>query len=220
MNSLLSRLRGKVRVWRDWLRAVPRRVRLRFQVRGRRFSVISCNCWGAEIYRDLGMPYLTPFVGLYILPDDYLALLENYPAMLSSPLEFTVPRKNDSGRGYPVGLLDGRIEIHFVHYEDEAEARDKWERRCARLVRDLDSTFFMICDRDGCTGEHLERFERLPFSNKVAFVAHPMAGLAHAVVVPPRDVNASEVEEGPILYRQCHGYFSMANWLNAATPRP
>jgi uncharacterized protein (DUF1919 family) len=195
--------------------ALPRQWRLRRQVKRRDFTVISCNCWGAEIYRDLRTPYRTPFVGMYILPDDYLHLLENFSQLMSQPLEFTVPGRVGTGPSYPVGLLDGRIHIHFVHYRAEAEVRMMWERRCGRMVQDLNRTFFMFCDRDGCTREHLERFDHLPFRHKVAFVARPAPDVRSAVVVPHPNPLVDYVEEGPPLYRRCQRIFPVADWLNA-----
>lgn len=195
---------------------MARRVRLRLLVRRTDFTVISNNCWGAEIYRDLNIPYLTPFVGLYLLPDAYLDLLENFPAVLDTPLTFDGPGHTASPCAYPVGLLDGRIPIHFMHYKDAAEAQEKWQRRRARMAPDLNRNFFKFCDREGCHYEHLKRFDELPFPHKVAFVSKPVTGLKCAIRVPHPDPRSDCVDEGPRLYEQCHRYFSIAGWLNAA----
>ena len=52
----------------------PRAALLRALAADTRFTVVSNNCWGAHIYQALGVPYATPFVGLFIPPADYLEL--------------------------------------------------------------------------------------------------------------------------------------------------
>ena len=38
------------------------------------FSIICNNCWAGYVYRRFGLPYLTPTVGLYFFPEDFLKL--------------------------------------------------------------------------------------------------------------------------------------------------
>lgn len=219
LSGTARHLREQFRTWQLQLSVLPRKSKLRAQVKNRNFTVVSSNCWGSAIYRDLKLPYLSPFIGLYLMPEDFMTLLERFPEVMSCPLTFTQWSTTPQGIRYPVGLLDGTLAIHFVHYASEEEARTKWDRRRQRMVSDPDRTFFMFCDRDGCTREHLERFERLPFRHKVAFVSRPMDGLPHAVFVPSGAGN-TQVQEGLVLYDQCHDYFSVADWLNGKDQLP
>src|SRR6266446_3534248 len=109
---------------------------LRLFVGDTKFTVVSNNCWGAHIYQALRIQYQTPFVGLFILPKTYLELLRRFDHYIRSDLTFTNESRSEAlnlwrdreSLGYPIGLLDGRLELHFQHYRDEIEACSKWRR--------------------------------------------------------------------------------------------
>ncbi len=65
------------------------------------------------------------------------------------------------------------IEIFFLHYHSEEEARDKWERRRERI--NWDRLLVKFNDQNGCTEELIREFDKLPFKNKVCFTVkeHP-----------------------------------------------
>ena len=63
-------------------------------------------------------------------------------------------------------LLDD-IELHFLHYADEEEATQKWERRLKRMH--WDNLYFKFNDNDACTYELMKEFEELPYKSKVIF---------------------------------------------------
>jgi uncharacterized protein (DUF1919 family) len=90
------------------------------------FSIISDDCWGGQIYRQLRLPYTTPTVGLWIHPRDYLVYIEQFERINQSELTFL-----HSDKDYPVAILSG-LEIHFMHFNSEQEARDKFYRRMQR----------------------------------------------------------------------------------------
>lgn len=77
------------------------------------FCIISHNCWGAEIYKELNIQYNTPFVGLFIPATCYIKLLSNTNHWLKQPLEFSTISKYDfynhfrkeRNNFYPIGLL-------------------------------------------------------------------------------------------------------------------
>ena len=210
---LPSKVRVALQMWED----ARRSRRLRRAVRPRDFSIIACNCWGAEIYRDLKRPYLTPFVGLYLPSPCFVGFLENFEEAIRAPLEF-IPESRYKGRlKYPIGQIMGRFEVHFVHYASAVEAREKWELRCARIVPDRDDCFFMFCEMFDEAGNNysddMRRFERLPFRHKVLFAARPLPEFPGAIIVPARDGGKS-TEDGPVLYRRGQELFDLAAWLN------
>lgn len=190
-----------------------RRARLQRAVRNRRFSIIACNCWGGDVYRDLEIPYQTPFVGLFLQLPCFAGFLENYETAIRAPLEFAEESRYNGRVTYPVGLIMGTHEIHFVHFRSREEAREKWNRRRDRMVQDLDDCFFMLMHLEENYVEELGRFNRLPFRNKVLFTARPMIETPEAVVVPPPG-GIPGPDDGPTLYRRCHRYFDLAHWLN------
>jgi uncharacterized protein (DUF1919 family) len=193
-------------------RAVSRR---KFQkaIRTRHFSIIACNCWGAGIYKDLEIPYQTPFIGLYLHHSCFLGFLENFEAAIRAPLEFMEESRYNGRLPFPIGLIMGAYEIHFMHYHSQQEARDKWERRRERIAADVDDRFFMLMHVGADYVPDLRRFLRLPFKNKVLFTDRPISEVPEAVVVPPMP-GATEPDNGVTLYRRCHHYFDLPAWLN------
>src|SRR5580658_2143796 len=113
-----------------------RRSRLQQTVRTRHFSIISINCWGGEIYRDLDIPYQTPFINLYLELPCFVGFLENFDTAIRAPLEFVEESRYHGKLAFPIGLIMGTYEIHFMHYRSQEEAREKWNRRRDRIAQD------------------------------------------------------------------------------------
>ncbi|WP_440163254.1 DUF1919 domain-containing protein [Actinobacillus pleuropneumoniae] len=133
----------------------------RQQLQNHTMSVLSINCNGAFILHDLNEQFRSPFVNLYLSPTDFLKYLKKMSHYMQAELTFIASEKN-----YPVGQLDD-LTIHFMHYHSEQEAANKWTERTKRI--NLDNLFVMMTDRDGCTYQDLQEFDRLPFENKVVF---------------------------------------------------
>jgi uncharacterized protein (DUF1919 family) len=141
------------------------------------FSIISNNCWGGFVYQYYGLPYRTPFIGLFLFPSDYLKLLQNLRHYLDQDLVFIGPDQtryrddlikwNRLG-AYPIGRLDD-IEIHFQHFTSDREAREKWTRRLSRL--NAENLIVKFCDRDGCTRADIALFDALPYERKICMTA-------------------------------------------------
>lgn len=177
------------------------------------FVIVSNNCWGAEFYKHLNLPFNTPFVGLYIMATDYIKLLENFEQYLNMELVFTENSKWSAEKyAFPIGVL-GDIEIHFMHYKSNEEALDKWNRRLERMkqISDYSNFFFKICDRDGGNAEILERFHKLPFSNKVSFGVHPFNNSNHIKI--KEHENKMMVPDGLKLYRIGYKYKDFLHWI-------
>ena len=141
------------------------------------FTIISNNCWGGFVYQHFELPYASPFVGLYLFAPDYIKMLKRLDYYLELPLTFIDPEtssyreqitEHGSINTYPVGLLDD-IELHFLHYKDEKEATEKWERRKKRI--NLNKLIVKFCDRDLCTEELIREFDSLQFEKKVCLTA-------------------------------------------------
>ena len=172
---------------RKWCERRGRDVR-RLGLRPRDFTVLSNNCFGGFVYQRYGLPYKTPTAGLFFMPADYLRLLSDPRRYFSAPLVFIEPdtaphaaflRAQSAGYGsYPVArLLD--VTVYFMHYATEKEAREKWERRAARIC--WDRLLVKFCDQNGATPEQIAAFDALPYANKVCFCARPYPQLASVV---------------------------------------
>ena len=140
--------------------AIDRRNRTR--LKNKEVSIIASNCNGGIISHDLGLQFRSPFVNLWIKPNDYIKLLTNLETYLEKELVFV----QEDGISYPVALLDD-IRINFQHYLTEDDAKEKWIERKSRMNYNNVALFFS--DRDGCSYEDLLNFDKLPYSRKVVF---------------------------------------------------
>ncbi|MGK7952415.1 MAG: DUF1919 domain-containing protein [Xenococcaceae cyanobacterium] len=186
----------------------------RYFLTDKHFTVISDDCWGAEVYRELGLPYATPFIGCFINPQDYLNLLENLRHYLSLPLNFIPSNKKLPGKNhvFPIALL-GNIEINFMHYQTEEEVKQKWERRLKRI--NWNNLFFKI---DFCrpspygaktySQEDITRWNQNKWQKSIAIVPKDKLAVFHGLYVRDYDPNAV------ITYHKCRRNFSLLNWLN------
>lgn len=124
------------------------------------FTILSQNCIGGVIYSDLGEKFLSPTINLYMNSLDFIKFLENIEHYLSiEKMEFI---ENE----YPIGRLEDLI-IHFVHYKNAKEAQEKWNERKRRI--NWENVFIIMTDRDGCNSQIMQRFESLPYRNKIMF---------------------------------------------------
>lgn len=202
------------------------KVLFRYRARPRNFSIISNNCWGADFYPLAGLPYLTPFVGLFLRPDCYLRLLGDFRATIKLPLTF----KNEShhpdlnemrsaeNQYYPIGRIGDDIEIHFMHYASPEEAAEKWRRRVQRITSDDDKLFVKFCDTNSPTPDQLRQFDDLPFVHKVCLTARPYPDLKSAVCIGGFEKTGHL--ENVCFMRHYGAYFDPANWLNNKTGKP
>lgn len=151
------------------------------QLNGTDFTIISNNCWGGMIYESYNLPKESPTVGLFFMAEDYIEFLSDLKEYINGKLEFIEPQTSrwkdmpqisgDKRFGsYPVGVLSNgknSIEVFFLHYHSEQEAREKWQRRIRRI--NWDKLLIKFNDQNGCTEDEVSKFLRLPFKNKIFF---------------------------------------------------
>lgn len=160
--------------------------RRNFLLKNKNFTIISKNCWGGRVYQRYGLQYTSPTVGLFFFADEYIKFLSNIKYYLSLELKF-IPKSQsryyeyyiEKDKYYPIGVLDD-IEIVFLHYKSEVEAREKWNRRKARI--NWDNLIVKFNDQNRATEENIREFDKLPFKNKLCFVAHPVDGTDNTIV--------------------------------------
>ena len=118
------------------------------------------------------MPYLSPTVGLYFFADDYIRFVSDLRRYLSLELEFItvdMSRHRDEliARGQqdkPIGRIDD-VEIVFLHYGSREEAKEKWDRRKARV--NYDDLIFKFSRMNCCSEKHMAAFDALPYERKI-----------------------------------------------------
>lgn len=139
------------------------------------FTIISNNCFGGIIYRNHHLPYLTPTVGLFIMPKDYIKFIYNIKYYLGiEPVEVKI--KDSKYSDYlesinytgTIGKIDD-IEIMFLHYQNFEEAKQKWIRRVKRI--NFDKIIYKFNDQNNCTIEDLKAFNEFKGKNKILFTA-------------------------------------------------
>lgn len=158
--------------------------RKRLRLRNRTPSIISSNCNGEFWYYDMRLRFLTPTINLSFDMNDYVKMLENLRWYMEQPIQFFEDPRYD----YPTGML-GDIEIRFNHYSSFEQAVNKWEERKKRI--NWDNLFVLGIDGDNCTYETLQRFDALPYQNKVIFTHIPYPEIKSAYYIP-----GFEKEEG------------------------
>lgn len=186
---------------------------LRKKIKNKDITVISSTCNGCVILHDLGIRYNSPFVNLFILPNDFVKLCENLEYYLNQKLYFIKGEKD-----YPVAKLDD-IKIYFYHYKNEIEAEEQWERRKKRV--NFSSLYFIFTNRDNCTYEDLVRFDNLQYKNKVVFVNKEYKNIKSEIVIPgfENDISVGRCTSftNKFTYKRYLDYFDYITWFNNGT---
>ena len=123
-------------------------------------TIISNNCIGGIICHDLGIEFQSPFVNIGIMVPEYIKILQNLPKYMSTPFE----ERGEMSDGWPT-VKWGDAWMLFAHESSLKTSLDKWEHRKSRI--NYDNLFVIMTDQMGCTYEHLQVFDALPYRNKV-----------------------------------------------------
>lgn len=138
----------------DWERYI--------KVREGKVSIIANHCWGGYTYNSLGMQFLSPFINMFVAPDDYLRLLGRFEYYINAPLHYLREGYEETlKKSYPVAGLED-VELHFNHYPDFETAASIWNKRKDRINRE-NLLVQMSLDHE----ETAEKFAALPFSHKI-----------------------------------------------------
>ena len=137
--------------------------KLRNKLKNKVPSIIAINCIGGIIYHNLNLKFFSPTINLFFEKEDFFLFVENLKGFLGSELlEY-----HSADVNYPVGYLtygNKDILIHFMHYSNFEEAKQKWNERKERINFDNLYIMHMITD---ATEDDIDRFNRLPYKNKL-----------------------------------------------------
>lgn len=188
----------------------------KIELKNNDFSIIGNNCWAGGIYEDFKIEYKTPTVGLFFYAPDYIKFVSNLERNLGLPLHFIdnsryeiANQLRDENR-YPIGLIDNEIEIHFLHYKNNQDAEEKWERRKKRINKN--NIFLAFSDKDLCTEKLVIDFDRLPYP-KVIF-SSKKNNTIKSLIYLPKFKNHNEIGD---IYSDRLAYrihFNVSKWLN------
>ena len=172
------------------------------------FSVFSSNCVGCLMLHDIGVAFRSPFVNLYVDAKDYIKYLKD--PQKYNQMEF---QEIPSDHPYPVGML-GDVTFHFVHYPSFEQAVAAFRRRVPRIS--YEDLFVIFSERDGCTYEDLQEFDRLPYPNKVVFTHKPYSDIASAFYIEGFENDAclgSIIRWDKKLGRKIYDRFDFVHWF-------
>lgn len=188
------------------------------KIKNKDFTIISNNCFAGWVYRTYNLPYNTPTVGLFIMPECYLKFVISLKYYIDKNIEFIKPNeskykeyleKNVSKFGhYPIGKLED-IEIHFLHYKTEEEAKEKWERRKKRI--NYNKIIFKFNDQNGCTKEDIITFMNTNKNNiKICFVANKAYNIEGTYFIKQFDLNNFVIDDTWF----CRKYINLSKIIN------
>lgn len=177
------------------------------------FTILSNNCWGGHVYRYFNAPYDSPTVGMYFFAKEYVRFLSDIKGYLSKELVF-ISREQSKYReelekrdmNSPIGVL-GDVEIVFLHYKTEDEARTKWQRRTSRIH--WDNLYVKFSEQNLCTQKELEEFDKLDIKHKFVFTSNDY-GLKSQILFR-EIVGAEEVKNDTLHFRK---YIDLIKWIN------
>lgn len=199
---------------------LTRRIRRR-NLKNTDFTIISNNCWGGTVYESYGIRKMSPTVGMFIMPKDYLKLILNLKYYLDMPLVFIDPDESKwktvlSYKGnwgkYLIGKLDD-IELQMLHYHDERIALEKWKNRVKRV--NYEKILYKFNDQNGATQQDITTFMNMPMKNKLCFVAQEKMKVNDRVILIKQP---ESLLEGIKASREPFGnskYINITNIINA-----
>lgn len=134
-------------------------------------TLICSNCAGGFIYHWLGLKFRSPFINLFLTPEDFIKALENFDEFINTPLK----EVKNSGEDYLVGEGAYDIKVYFMHYKNFEEAVQKWNERKTRINKNNMGIILSNYSVEG--SELLKRFDLLPYKHKIVFVDKPVENL-------------------------------------------
>lgn len=125
------------------------------------FCILSNNCWGGEVYKNLNIQYNTPFVGVYLYPKDLMKYIKDIDLFLEYEVKNNDFVKNDD----VITLCIFGVKVYFLHYDSIDEAVIKWNRRTKRLKNFIlkygkKNLIIKICECDSILDDVEECFFR------------------------------------------------------------
>jgi uncharacterized protein (DUF1919 family) len=183
-------------------------------------SIISSNCLAGRIYQDLRVQYNSPTLGLYFMYPDYINFLQNLESNLKAPISFVTQSKYPSENermalkkhSYPIGLLNGDIEIHFLHYTTEEEAYEKWKRRCERV--NFDNLIVIASEQNLASKTDVVNFEKLSFEKKMFFTSEDYLTNSSVFIKEFEGMGKTgdPYREGGLYYRDMLSFINNSKW--------
>ena len=111
-------------------------------------------------------------------------------------------RRKSWSHWYPIGLLGGKVEIHFLHYHTKEEAAEKWYRRASRV--NFNNLIIIGMEQNLCNIDDIVNFDKLPYKHKYIFTSKKLPSLASNIFMEEfKDMNevGDPYKKGHIFYK-------------------
>ncbi len=186
------------------------------RLKNKNFTIISNNCWAGIFYRNNNLEYLSPTLGLFFMAEDYIKFIYNIKYYINEDLQF-INIEDSKYKNYlkklnynsPIGRIDD-IEIMFLHYSSEKEAKEKWDRRKQRI--NWDNIIYKFSDQNMCTYEHIKKFDEFKAKNKILFTTRKYEGINSIQI---KEFSKSEsVMDDIKTYKKYFNFYKYLNKLN------
>ena len=151
----------------DWIVCVPGFTLDKYRrLQRSRLSIISRQCFGGCISNLLGLPFLSPFVNLFMSYGDFMKILRAPQIYMAQEPHFEKWHEPtaEEPKTYPILSL-GSVSLKMLHYKEIAEAITKWNERKTRINR-----YNLLVVTAFQDDEFLREFDALSFGKKVCFV--------------------------------------------------
>ena len=187
---------------------------LRKRLKNKNFTILSPTCIAGVIYHELGHPFLSPTINLWMHDKDFYKFVNNLKGYLAHDLVFV-----EGIDETPTAYLDD-ILIHFNHYHSDEEAREKWNTRKARM--NYDNLFIIGGDNpDGgvVTDEDIASLGHIACVNKLVFTIRDLPRLDYTMKLPKDPekecINVYMFDKTSVLGRyRWEKTFDYVSWLN------
>ena len=183
-----ERIKGAVQLWKNskLFKFIDAKISAHYRrrLKNDHFTILTPNCLAGVIYHRLGKEFLTPIINMWLPQPDFAAFCLHLEYYLAQELCFI-----ETDKGFPVAQLKGdgnsipTITLNFNHDKIPETARENWERRKTRIVRE--NMYIILYKLDGITVEQLKSLEQLPCKGMAVLTATPLPEIPWSVYIKP-----------------------------------
>ncbi|MBQ9182015.1 MAG: DUF1919 domain-containing protein [Bacilli bacterium] len=136
-------------------------------------TILSPNCIGGEIYNLLGLKFNSPLINSSMKRVDFIDFCLNLDEYLKIK-----PKVLSMKKGHPILTLESpklkRIDINFIHDDNQDTVINNWEKRKKRIIKDK---IYVIMDNKDEHGNSIDekiikKIEEFNSKKKIIFVTH------------------------------------------------
>ncbi len=179
-------------------------------------SIITSSCIGGLISHNLGLPFCSPTVNLWMDNRDFVKFACDLKHYLSLELSFLPPEEKEQTfpeGDFPIAKLDD-LTVYCNHYHSDDEAKAAWNRRKERVDYE---NLYLICDDNRLSDEEITALQQIPCKRMVLFTAKPRPQIPNSFWMKKYE-KLGYLENYNVRglngFREFERVFNYARWLN------